>query len=144
MVAVQHWLWVTLPDVYAGRALRVGEDFVWSCHVDSRPGDSALLYRADLLKDFSHVFRVASDPYEDAYIAATYNGAPACDCTLVAVLEEPVTLRQIRADRVLSTWPAAQVGFHGTAFRMEAVEWRAFVGLTTPRDRPRLRALGGR
>ena len=141
---VQRWLWVTLPDVYAGRPFRVGEEFVWSCHPNSGPGDIALLYRADLLKDFSHVFRQESDPYDDPYIAAHYNGAPACDCTLVAALKEPVTLPQIRADRVLSTWPAAQVGFHGTAFPIEPPEWLAFVALTAPQDRPRLRAVGGR
>jgi predicted RNA-binding protein with PUA-like domain len=80
--------------------------------------------------DFSHVFRVDSDPYEDPNIAAKYNGASACDCTLRAALQRPITLDQIRQDRVLSTWPAAQVGFHGTAFPIEPSEWRALVART--------------
>lgn len=140
---MQRWLWVTLPDVYTSRPFHVDDQFVWSCHVDSRPGDIALLYRADLFKDFSHVFRIDSDAFDDPDIAARYNDALACDCTLRATLQHPISLDQIRRDSVLSKWPAAQVGFHGTAFPIERTEWRAFVALSTPLDRPRLRAVGG-
>ena len=138
-----HWLWVTLPDVYTEHAFRVGEEFRWTCHRESEPGDIALLYRADLFQDFSHVFRVTSGQYYDEELAEAFGSDAACDCVLVAALQTPVILSQIRDDPVLSRWPAALANFHGTAFPMEPQHWRAFLSLATPLDRPHLRNVGG-
>jgi predicted RNA-binding protein with PUA-like domain len=140
---VQRWLWVTLPDTYSGLTMRPGDPAVWSCAEDSRPGDIALLYRADVMRDFSHVFRIESDPYDDARITAQYGDVPACDCKLIARLGDPITLAAVRAVPALANWRALLVGFHGTAFPIEPTEWRSLVGLTSPRDRSRMRAVGG-
>jgi hypothetical protein len=137
---VQRWLWVTLPDFYTSQPFSVGESFTWRCHPDTRERDVSLLYRADLLKD---VFRVESDPFDDPDIAREFIGSPACDCTLVAALQWPITLDLVRADPVLSRCPAALVGFHSSAFPIEPPEWRALLRLAIPLDRPGLRAVGG-
>lgn len=102
------------------------------------------MYRADWFKDFAYDFRQKAGPYSDAHIAQHFGGAPACKCTLAVVLQRPVTLPEVRADPVLSQWPAALVGFHGTAIPIEPGEWRAFLALTSPVDRPRVRAVGAR
>lgn len=140
---MQRWLWVTLPDIYVGRPLSVGEQFTWSCHPDTAVGARALLYRAEVLQDFSHVFVVDDEPYADADISARYPGSLACVCTVKVALRRPITLRAVRGDAALSGWPAALVGFHGTSFPIELNEWQALVALTGPDDRPRMRAVGG-
>lgn len=94
---MQRWLWVTLPDVYEDHPFDFDIGDTWSCNESTRPRDLALLYRAELAQDFSHVWRVDSDPYEHAEIRANF-GTMACDCTLVATLKRPVTLSRIRQD----------------------------------------------
>ena len=86
---VQRWLWVTLPDIYVGRPLSVGEQFTWSCHPDTAVGARALLYRAEVLQDFSHVFVVDDEPYADADISARYPGSLACVCTVKVAFAAP-------------------------------------------------------
>ncbi len=140
---MQRWLWVTLPDTYAAQPLPVGRTFTWTCHSATETGDIAVLYRADLFRDFSHVFRVDTDPYDDAQLRNEYD-APACDCTVVVALNPTIMLDAVRQDPVLRQWPAALVGFHGTAFPVEREEWQALIGLAAPNDRARLRAVGGR
>lgn len=95
------------------------------------------------MRDFSHVFRIERDPYDDARITAQYGEVPACDCKLIAALGDPITLGAVRAQSALANWPAQLVGFHGTAFPIQPPEWRSLVGLTSPRDRSRMRAVGG-
>ena len=98
---MQRWLWVTLPETYTSQPFRVGDEFTWTCHRDSRPGDIAVLYRADLFKDFSHLFRIDSDPYDDPDIAAEFGDVLACDCTLVAALQRSITLPEVRDEGVV-------------------------------------------
>ena len=139
---MQRWLWVTKPEVYTAKPLRVHEDFTWTCHADSKPGDIALLYRAEPpFQDLSHVFCITSDPYDDPYLAATYGSTTGCKCELVAALQRPVRLDEIRADTELSQWPAARVNFHGTAFPLDQQYWDAFLNLTDPLDTQHLHSL---
>lgn len=141
---MQRWLWVTRPEVYATKPLRVHEQFTWTCHSDSTPGDIALLYRAEPpFQDFSHLFRVASDPGQYPDLAADYGSDTGCECVLIAALQCPVRLDQIRAEPVLSQWAAARVNFHGTAFPMDPAHWQAFLALTDPLDTSHLRSVGG-
>lgn len=129
----------------AGLVLQLGQHCIWSCDPSSQPGDIALLYRAEAMRDFSHVFRVEDrDRYYHPQIAADFGGALACDCTVVAALADPITLAAVKADPVLARWPARLVGFHKGAFPIQPPEWRALVGLSSPRDRSRLRAVGGK
>lgn len=124
--------------------METGDSFdAWTCHPALQPGDVALLYRADLLKDFSHLFRIDEGPFFDRALAEEFGSSSACACTIVAALQTPVRLEQVRQDPVLSAWRAALVNFHGTAFQLERPEWRAFLALANPLDRPRLRAAGG-
>ncbi len=55
---MDRWLWVTQPDTYIDEPSAFEGRPAWTCHKASQVGDVALLYRADLFKDFSHVFRV--------------------------------------------------------------------------------------
>ena len=140
---MQRWLWITRPEVYTTKPLRVHERFTWTCHADSRPGDIALLYRAELFQDFSHVFRIESDPRHYPDLAAEFGSDTGCDCVLIAVLQCPVILAKIRKDTVLSRWPAALANCQGSAFPLEPLYWRAFLALSDPLDGAHLRSVGG-
>jgi hypothetical protein len=139
---MQRWLWVTRPEVYTTKPLRVHEQFTWTCHSGSTPGDIALLYRAEPpFQDLSHVFRIESDPYDDPDLAVWFGSDTGCECVLVAALQCPVRLDQIRDDPVLAQWPAARVNFHGTAFPLDEVYWDSFLKLTDPLDTQHLCSL---
>jgi hypothetical protein len=139
---MRRWLWVTLRETYTNHSFREGDRFAWTCDPENRSGDVAILYRAELFQDFAYVFRTTTDAYHHPAIAAEY-GAPACDCTLIIALQAPILLREVRTDTVLARWPAAVSDFHGTAFSIDPVYWRALVAISSPVDRPRLRAAGG-
>jgi predicted RNA-binding protein with PUA-like domain len=121
----------------------LGEEMLWTCHEDTRAGDVALLYRATDFQDFSHVFKVRKNPKPEADLYREFGSEYGCAADVVAELSEPITLPQVRAERRLANWGALLLSFHGSSFPITPVEWRALLGLASPLDRPRLRAVGG-
>src|SRR5690348_13123474 len=120
MGAMQHWVWVALPDV---EDPALGEKTVWTCHEETRNGDVALLYRATDFMDFAYLFKVRSEPRYDAGLKREFGADYACDADVVAELREPITLRQVRAEPRLANWTALLLNFHGSAFPISPSEW---------------------
>jgi hypothetical protein len=139
---MQIWLWVTLPETWSQHDLSLGTAVTWSCHEDTRTGDIALLYRAELATDFSHVFKVTESAHKDAELAKEWGLDWWCSATVALVLRHPIGLPTVRSDRRLQTWVAAQLNFHGSAFAIDPAEWRALAALASPIDRPQMRNIG--
>lgn len=137
---MERWLWVALPDV---EDPVLGEEVVWTCDEQTEAGDVALLYRATDFQDFSHVFKVREDARPDAELAREFACDYGCVADVVADLQEPITLRQVRDEPRLANWSALLLNFHKSSFHLAPAEWKALVGLASPLDRPRLKAIGG-
>jgi predicted RNA-binding protein with PUA-like domain len=137
---MQRWVWVALPDVVDPA---LGEATVWTCDGETRNGDVALLYRATEFKDFAYVFKARTDARYDARLKREFGTDYACDADVVAELREPITLPQVRAEPRLANWTALLLNFHGSAFPISPSQWKTLLGLASPLDRPRLRAVGG-
>jgi hypothetical protein len=115
----------------------------WTCDENTRRGDVALLYRAEI-GDFSHLFEVTEDAVEISEKARSgFAWNWWCWADVAVNLSRPIPLQNVRREPGLREWIAAEVNFHGTAFPVEPAEWRALLDLASPSDRIALRHAGG-
>jgi hypothetical protein len=144
---VRRWLWVTQPEFWAklpGGQLGRGQKVRWTCNEETRRGDVALLYRADMAKDIAHVFRVEDEtPEIGEHPLDPGREVPYCDATLVHTFHHPLLLWDLRNEPGLVGWPPLAVNFNGSSFEIENGIWQVLLGLAHPRDRIELRRHGG-
>lgn len=144
---MQRWLWVTRPEFWEqlrGGQLDQGLRVEWTCDKDTRRGDVALLYRADLAKDMAYLFHVDDDELTwNVHPLDAGKEAPYCNATLVHPLRQPLLLPDLREEPRLDAWPALDLNFHGLAFDIPAAIWRVLLHLAHPLDRIALRRFGG-
>ncbi len=114
----------------------------WTCHPDTKAGDLAVIYRSSGNKDPDYPVR---GPKDLAYVALVTSEPPfaldrdpfaieqglggkyGCNVLIVAKIEPPVGLAELRADPVLRDWPALKASFVKAAMPMPDAVWRRFV-----------------
>lgn len=122
----------------------------WTCDPRTEVGDLAVIYRSSGTqdpdyavrgpKDLAYVALVTSDafPLDDDPFAIKEGFAEkhGCRCVIVAKIEPPVALAELRADRVLRDWPALRAGFVRAAMSMPDEVWQRFVDVAAGDQRP--------
>jgi len=140
-----RWVWSTRPDHYRDAsgdehphldptAPEVPEP--WCCSSRVRAGDLGVVYRSRERRDLSHLVVVRSD----AERAPEPDGGWTCRVRVLARFREPLELLELRADPVLSRWPALRASFVQRCFPVPEPVWQRLLVVGPPE----LRQLGGR
>ena len=157
--AAKKWVWVTGPmyvfdeDGTSRADLVVGEVLPehyeddngwWTCHRDTRMGHLAVIYRSgarnhtDRLptkgpKDLCQVVLTTSDAraLADDPLAGEFSDKHGCLYAVIAEFTPTLEIQTLRADPVISTWPALRAGFVKAASPMPEEVWRRLVELDT-------------
>ena len=122
----------------------------WTCDSRTEVGDLAVIYRSsgnqdpDYAvrgpKDLAYVTLVTSDAFPlDGNPVAIEEGFAkkhGCRHVVVAKIEPPIALTELRGDPVLREWPAFRAGFVKAAMSMPDEVWRRFVELAAGDERP--------
>lgn len=148
------WLWVTQPEHYLNfwgtkerrkldpvykRKLRIfssKDSGWWTCHMDTKQGDLALLYRTTLKsedldlrkgfsvgKDIAYLFQAESDAF--SILNRNDRGWKyACSWKSLYKLKVPVTISEMKEEPYLESWSALKANFQGSAFAIPDEHWQ--------------------
>lgn len=122
----------------------------WTCHPETAIGDIAVIYRSlgrqdpDYPvrgpQDLAYVVLATSDAFaldQDPFaIGEGFADKHGCHHVILAKIEPPVGLGELRADPVLRDWPALKAGFVRAAMAMPEQIWQRFVEIATTDERP--------
>jgi len=141
----QHWLWVVRPAYYAeadGRDLEALEprenadagDW-WTCDARTRAGDLILMYRTTPKMDVAYLIQAASDARElDAVVRAQYpTWTHSCEFRVLAKLDRPITLAELRAEPRLASWGARRSNFQGQSHTISPDVWAVLEAMVNAR-----------
>ena len=106
-------------------SLRAGDESFWCVHVtyEAQPGDLILLHKT--VYGIAQIYQISSEPYADGRFQCTVRDMLTVDTILLANLDRPVSVAEMKADPVLREWGAVRRNFQKTIFRMNSVEWGA-------------------
>lgn len=129
----QTWLWVTRPEVYLDERGRERADLEpapddgpigwWTCHKETRQGDLALIYRANLKKDIAYLAQAESDAYEATPPSAYGKNTWVCDYVILAKFDPPLPISEMRSDPIISQWAALKKSFIGATHAIPPEVW---------------------
>jgi hypothetical protein len=109
----QYWLWVTHPEYYDS----VGSFGGWSCHKNTKQGDLAFLWRAKGKSDIGFLLQVESDAVPDK------EWGHSCDYKTLYVFQNPVNIKDLRADSYFDEWSPLKRNLQGKAFEIQENYW---------------------
>lgn len=141
----RFWTYVTRPEYYMedpedpdspdkfGPVItnesEIREDYNfwrWSGNKHMKLGDLIFLYRTAPKKDIKYVFQALSDAYnwpDEDYDPEDAPWEWACDIVLIEIFEHPLSLKEMRADPILSEWSAVRCSMQSSTFRMTPEQW---------------------
>lgn len=139
----QHWLWVTGPEYYLeydGSDRYVlqpgaGVQGEWTCHRDTRKGDLIVLYRTQPMSDMAYLIEAMSDSYpmpEDVRDFGSWEYG--CDYRVLRKLRDPLTLRELKADRVMNDWGVIRGNPRQQMYQVPDRFWLRLMTLIEKRD----------
>ncbi|MDA0179319.1 PDDEXK nuclease domain-containing protein [Solirubrobacter phytolaccae] len=110
----------------------------WTCHPETRAGDLAVVYRSAGArdsefpvrgpKDLAYVVLATSDAFRldenPLAVDAGFGRHYGCHHAFVAKIDPPIRLAELRADLVLSAWPALKASFVRAAMPMPEQVWQ--------------------
>ncbi len=143
-----YWLWVTQPqhlrtaDGSYRTDLNPGtnQDGWWTCNKNTRAGDIALVYESGpQTRHIAQIIQVLSDAYpiHDAENAHRGKWSYGCDNHVLARIERPVTLKELRNTSPLPERSALRADLQQRVYAIGDTEWDALQKLLRDKD-PRL------
>jgi 5-methylcytosine-specific restriction enzyme A len=120
----QYWLWVTRPEYYDSVEACDG----WSCHEDTKMGDLVLLWRAKGKSDIGHLLQVESDAVPNK------KWKYSCGYKTLYTFNNPINIKDIRADPYFEGWPPLKMNFQRKAFDIQENHWNRLTQIAIKKD----------
>jgi hypothetical protein len=145
-----YYVWVTGPEYYRERDGRDREMLEpgpqsggwWSCAKSTAAGDLVCLYRTKPKQDIAYVLEALTPAFPSSELDLT-RSVPweyGCDFKVLCKLREPVTRKELLADKVLANSGPMRQGPRQRALRWSEHEWRRLMTLAV-RKNPKLKTV---
>ena len=133
----RYWVWITRPQYYVQLdeldidqenidiESEVDSDGWWTCHRDTQRGDLVLLYRSRLKRDLGYLIQAESNAYpiEDDDHASEQGWDYGCDYRVLYKFDNPVTIKDLRANPYLHDWGAYSANFRRRVYEIPLEHW---------------------
>ena len=121
-----HWAWSTHPTADHIQTLNGGSGW-WTCHADTRHGDLAIVYLTTPMRHLAYLVKATTD----AVIAETdpsnpsdWAGYSSCGFQTITPFAHPLTLAEMKADRILAAgFSALRGNFQMNSYRVPIDIW---------------------
>ena len=133
-----YWVWCTRKEYYLDEdgdeifeGIKFGdiesrvEDSWWSCHVDTKKGDFAFLWRLNPKQDIGYLFQAETDAYilVDEETGEQADWKYACEYRLIYKFESPLKRIDLEMNPYLSEWSALRGNFQRLAYKIPDDIW---------------------
>jgi len=98
------------------------DELIWNCPKDVKKGELILIYTGDPYKHIEFVFTAKTNPFENENIRKMYNTQAIYVHNKIR-LNEPITLKELRKNPVMSNWGAVKGNFIKSHWKMNEKEW---------------------
>ncbi len=141
-----YWVWVTQPLPERREFLTPGQSGWWTCHKDTKRGDLVLVYMSGSAGNIAYLVEASCDAYTDDPMSggsSPWRGDYACSFISHVQFPSPLTLAEMRLDRVLSgEFSALRGNFQQRAYKVTPPVWTRLTQLLTAKNPATKRTVG--
>jgi len=115
-----NWTFAINRDSYF--EIRDSDEIKWSSAKEVKKGDIICVYTGKPYSEIGFIFKAKPGLFEDEKIRKNWN-KPAILVNNKIIIPNPITIKELRKNSILSQWGAVRINFMGSHFKMSDEEW---------------------
>jgi len=115
-----HWTFATNRDSYF--KIRDNDEIKWSSAGEVKKGNIICFYTGHPYSEIGFIFKAKTDLFEDEQIRRDRN-RPAILVNSKIILPNPISIKELKDNQILSQWGAVKRNFMGSHFKMSDEKW---------------------